>query len=106
MIRGVVFQVIADPTRRGIINIVAARSLLMNAVAGEVPVSPTAIYKPVIIHSESGFIVMNQLDRDRYQKASLDRLNVESSWVDRPEVQDWDFKRKARSFGYLMLHTS
>ena len=55
-----VFQAIADPTRREILNMIAYRSLNVNAVAENFDVSRTAIYKHIKILSEAGMVVMKQ----------------------------------------------
>jgi DNA-binding transcriptional ArsR family regulator len=77
-----VFQAIADPTRREIINMIAHQSLNVNAVAGNFPVSRTAIYKHVKILSECGLIVIKQQGRERYYEARLEKLNEVSDWVE------------------------
>lgn len=77
-----VFQAIADPTRREIINMVARQSLNVNAVAGNFDVSRTAIYKHVKILTECGLIVVRQQGRERYYEARLEKLHEISEWVD------------------------
>jgi len=77
-----VFQAIADPTRRQILNLVAHQSLNVNAVAGSFEVSRTAIYKHVKILTECGLIVMKQYGRERYCEARLQQLSIVSDWVE------------------------
>jgi DNA-binding transcriptional ArsR family regulator len=77
-----VFQAIADPTRREIINMVAHRSMNVNAVAGNFDVSRTAIYKHVKILTECGLIVVKQQGRERFYEARLEKLHEISDWVD------------------------
>jgi DNA-binding transcriptional ArsR family regulator len=76
-----VFQAIADPTRRQIINMVAHRSLNLNAVAEEFDVSRPAISKHIKILTECGLIVIRQQGRERYCEARLEQLNEVSDWV-------------------------
>ena len=76
-----VFQAIADPTRREIINMIAHQSLNVNAVAGNFEVSRTAIYKHVKILTECGLIVIRQQGRERYYEARLEKLHEVSDWV-------------------------
>jgi DNA-binding transcriptional ArsR family regulator len=76
-----VFQAIADPTRREIINMVAHRSLNVNAVAGNFDVSRTAIYKHVKILTECGLVVVRQQGRERFCEARLEKLHEVSDWV-------------------------
>ena len=77
-----VFQAIADPTRREIINMIAHKSLNINSVAEHFPVSRTAVYKHVKILTECGLIVVNQQGRERFCEARLDKLNEVSAWVE------------------------
>jgi DNA-binding transcriptional ArsR family regulator len=82
MIRRDVFQAIADPTRREIINLIAHQPLNVNSVAGNFDVSRTAIYKHVKILRECGLIVIKQQGRERYYEAKLAKLNEVSGWVE------------------------
>jgi DNA-binding transcriptional ArsR family regulator len=77
-----VFQAIADPTRRAIINMVARESLNVNSVAGNFDVSRTAIYKHVKILTECGLVVIKQKGRERFCEARLDKLHEVSDWVE------------------------
>lgn len=77
-----VFQAIADPTRREIINMIAHRSLNLNAVAGNFDVSRPAISKHIKILTECGLIVIRQQGRERFCQANLKPLVEVSSWVD------------------------
>lgn len=77
-----VFQAIADPTRREILNLVARQSLNVNAVAGSFEVSRTAIYKHVKILTECGLVVMKQQGRERFCEARLQQLSIVSDWVE------------------------
>src|SRR5215204_5144610 len=77
-----VFQAIADPTRREIINLIAHKSLNLNAVAENFHVSRPAISKHIKILTECGLIVIKQQGRERYCQAKLEKLNEVSSWVE------------------------
>lgn len=77
-----VFQAIADPTRRAIINMLAEKKLNLNAVAEKFDVSRPAISKHIKILAECGLIVINQQGRERYCEAQLQKLNEVSYWVD------------------------
>jgi DNA-binding transcriptional ArsR family regulator len=77
-----VFQAIADPTRRAIINMVARESLNVHSVAGNFDVSRTAIYKHVKILTECGLVVIKQKGRERFCEARLDKLHEVSDWVE------------------------
>jgi DNA-binding transcriptional ArsR family regulator len=77
-----VFQGIADPTRRAILNMLAHKSLNVNSVAGNFDVSRTAIYKHMKILSECGLVTIKQHGRERYCEARLKRLTKVSEWVE------------------------
>ena len=82
MVRRDVFQAIADPTRREIINLIAHQSLNLNAVAEKFDVSRPAISKHIKILTECGLVVINQHGRERYCEAKLDKLSEVSDWVE------------------------
>ena len=77
-----VFQAIADPTRRAIINMVSQQSLNLNAVAENFDVSRPAISKHIKILTECGLIVIKQQGRERFCEAKLNKLNEVSDWVE------------------------
>ena len=77
-----VFQAIADPTRRKIINMIAHKSLHLNSVAEKFSVSRPAISKHIKILTECGLITIKQEGRHRYCEARLDKLNEVSDWVE------------------------
>ena len=81
MVRRDVFQAIADPTRREIINLLAHQSLNLNAVAEQFDVSRPAISKHIKILTECGLITINQQGRERYCEAKLEKLSEVSDWV-------------------------
>lgn len=77
-----VFQAIADPTRREIINLIAHKQLNLNSVAENFDVSRPAISKHIKILMECGLVVINQQGRERYCEARLNKLNEVSDWVE------------------------
>jgi len=77
-----VFQAIADPTRREILNILAHQSLNVNSVAENFDVSRAAVYKHMKILIECGLIDMKQQGRERYCEAKLERLGEVSDWIE------------------------
>jgi DNA-binding transcriptional ArsR family regulator len=94
-----VFQAIADPTRREIINMVAHRSLNVNAVAENFDVSRTAIYKHLKILTECGLVVLKQSGRERFCEAKLQKLHEVSDWVEQYRKM-WETRFDALE-GYL-----
>jgi DNA-binding transcriptional ArsR family regulator len=77
-----VFQAIADPTRREILNLLAHQSLNVNAVAENFEVSRAAIYKHLKMLTECGLIVVKPQGRERYCEAKLQQLSQVSDWVE------------------------
>jgi DNA-binding transcriptional ArsR family regulator len=89
-----VFQAIADPTRRAILNKLAHEQLNINSVAENFDVSRTAIYKHIKILTECGLIHIHQQGRERYCEARLDRLSEVEEWVTQYK-QFWELKLDA-----------
>jgi DNA-binding transcriptional ArsR family regulator len=81
MVKRDVFQGIADPTRREILNIISRQPLNMNSVAEQFDVSRTAIYKHIKMLIECGLIEMKQEGRERFCEAKLESLHEVSDWV-------------------------
>ena len=81
-----VFQAIADPTRRAIINMLSSRSLNLNAVAENFDISRPAISKHIKILTECGLLEVKQHGRERYCEAKLQKLNEASKWIEQYRV--------------------
>lgn len=81
-----VFQAIADPTRREIINVLATQPLNLNAIADQFHISRPAISKHIKILTECGLVTIKQQGRERYCEAQLQKLNEVSDWVEKYRV--------------------
>jgi DNA-binding transcriptional ArsR family regulator len=81
-----VFQAIADPTRRAIINMIAHQPMNLNAVAGQFDVSRPAISKHIKILTQCGLITINRQGRERYCEAKFQKLNEVSEWVEQYRI--------------------
>lgn len=77
-----VFQAIADPTRRQIINLIAYQSMNLNAIADNFSISRPAVSQHIKILMECGMVVVRQEGRERYCEAKLEMLSEVSNWVD------------------------
>ncbi|MDO6432700.1 metalloregulator ArsR/SmtB family transcription factor [Flavitalea sp. BT771] len=86
-----VFQAIADPTRREIINMIASRPLNVNAIAEKFDVSRQAVSLHIQILIDCGLVTVKQQGRDRFCEARLDQLSEVSLWVDQYK-QHWENK--------------
>ncbi len=81
-IRRDVFQAIADPTRREIINMVARDSLNLNSIASKFDMSRSAISQHIKILVECDLIKIKQEGRERYCEAKLESLNEVHEWTE------------------------
>jgi DNA-binding transcriptional ArsR family regulator len=77
-----VFQAIADPNRRAIINLISTKRLTVNRVAEHFEISRPAVSKHMKILTECGLVVIKQEGRERYCEARLQKLTEVSKWVD------------------------
>jgi len=77
-----VFQAIADPTRREIINLIAYQPLTLNTIAENFKISRPAISQQIKILMECGLIEVNQRGRERYCEAKLNELRDVADWVE------------------------
>ena len=81
-IRRDVFQAIADPTRRAIINLVSQQPHNVNSLAEQFDMTRQAVSLHVKILTECGLIMIRQQGRERYCEAKLDGLSEVSEWVE------------------------
>lgn len=77
-----VFQAIADPTRRKIINLVVNKAQSVHSIAENFEVSRQAISLHIKILNECGLIAIKQQGRERCCEAKLDKLSEVSVWVE------------------------
>jgi DNA-binding transcriptional ArsR family regulator len=76
-----VFQAIADPTRRAIIQLVAHRAMTLNRIADNFAVSRPAISQHIKILEECGLVEVRQQGRERHCAARLEPLMEVADWV-------------------------
>lgn len=81
IVRRDVFQAIADPTRRQIINMVADKPLNVNTIADSFDVSRQAISLHIKILIECELLKIKKQGRERFCEAQLDQLNEVAVWV-------------------------
>jgi len=86
-----VFQAIADPTRRDIIDLLSKKSLNLNAVAENFDISRPAISKHIRILAECGLIIIRQEGRERYCDVQLQKLKQVAKWTQQYS-RFWDEK--------------
>ncbi|MGI8950571.1 MAG: ArsR/SmtB family transcription factor [Chitinophagaceae bacterium] len=81
-----VFQAIADPTRREIINMIAHQSQNLNSVAKKFDISRPAISKHIKVLTECGLIVIKQQGRERLCEVKLQKLSEVSKWIEQYRI--------------------
>ena len=81
MIRRDVFQAIADPTRREIINILSDRDSNLNDLISNFQISRPAVAKHVRILQECGLVKVEKIGRERMCYAQLHNLGDIALWV-------------------------
>lgn len=78
-----VFQAIADPTRREIIELISKKSMNLNNIADKFEVSRPAISRHIKILTECGIIKIRKVGRERYCDAQLKNLQKVSAWAEK-----------------------
>ena len=77
-----VFQAIADPVRRDIIDLLTVKPLSVNDVADKFAISRPAISRHIKILNECGIIEINQVGRERFCQIQPKSLIPAFLWVD------------------------
>ncbi|MBB2145442.1 metalloregulator ArsR/SmtB family transcription factor [Pedobacter sp. LMG 31464] len=77
-----VFQAIADPTRREIINLIAFQSLNLNAIAENFEMSRPAISQHIKILTECGLVSIKKEGRERFCEVKFQKLKEVSQWIE------------------------
>jgi DNA-binding transcriptional ArsR family regulator len=83
-----VFQAIADPTRRQIIELVAKKAMTLNAIADNFNISRPAISQHIKILNECGIIEIETIGRERYCKMQAQNLVPAFLWLEQYQ-QKW-----------------
>ena len=94
-----VFQAIADPNRRAIIQLLSEKQRTLNGVAEHFDISRPAISKHIRILSECGLVDIVRQGREHYCSVKLEGLSEVSQWVNQYQVF-WTSKLEALG-GYL-----
>jgi DNA-binding transcriptional ArsR family regulator len=81
-----VFQAIADPTRREIIDLLAQQAMNLNAIAEHFDITRPAISNHIRILRECHIIVIEKVGRERFCSIQPDRLKQVSDWVGKYET--------------------
>jgi len=89
-----VFQAIADPTRREIIDLLANNPLNLNAIADNFSISRPAISKQIKILTQCGLVTVSRQGREHYCTANLKKFGEVSAWIEKYKVF-WNTKLDA-----------
>ena len=76
-----VFQAIADPTRRAIIDLIAKQPINVNTIAEQFDMSRQAISLHLKILVECELVTMKKQGRERICEAKLEKLSEVNEWV-------------------------
>ena len=87
MARRDVFQAIADPTRRKILDLVATGPMNLNAIAAALKMTQPAISQQVKILNECGIIEIETIGRERYCKVQAQNLIPAFLWLEQYQKQ-------------------
>ncbi len=82
-----VFQAIADPTRRQIIDLIATDSMSLNTIAENFDISRPAISQHIKILAECGIIEIEQKGRERFCKIKTSSLVPAFLWLEQYKQQ-------------------
>ena len=77
-----VFQVIADPSRRQILQLLSKDSLTINALAENFDMSRPAVSKHIKILNNAGFINIQDIGRERYCILNQEGFIELQEWID------------------------
>ncbi|MBS1602473.1 MAG: helix-turn-helix transcriptional regulator [Bacteroidetes bacterium] len=86
-----VFQAIADPTRRKILNMLVADAQNLNSISENFDMSRQAISLHIKILTECGLVMIRQHGRERYCSLQPQKLSEVAAWVE-PFRQMWEGK--------------
>ena len=86
-----VFQAIADPTRRAIIQLVAERPLDIKTLTEQFDISQQAISLQVKLLEDCGLLQVEQRGRNKFCTAKLDGLGEIAEWIFKYR-QHWEQK--------------
>ena len=89
------FLAISDPTRRKMIEVLAAEGeKTPTELAQTLPITRQGVSKHMQILANAGLVEVRQMGRDRYYKLRPEQLAETTSWVDRVKAQ-WNRRLEA-----------
>ncbi|MEC0245242.1 ArsR/SmtB family transcription factor [Paenibacillus chitinolyticus] len=76
-----VFQAIADPTRRKVLNLLAGQEMPVNAISGHFPMSRTAVSKHLRILADAGLVQERKVGREKRYRLQPEPLLELKRWL-------------------------
>lgn len=76
-----IFQAIADPTRRGILALIASQAMTPNSIAAHFDSSRQAVSKHLHVLSACELIKREQKGREIYYQIEIDRMKEIDNWL-------------------------
>lgn len=89
-----VFQAIADPTRRSLLQLLVEKELPVTAISGHYPISRTAVSKHLRILAEAGLVRERKVGRETRYRLDAEPLREMKRWLSYYE-RYWDNKLEA-----------
>jgi DNA-binding transcriptional ArsR family regulator len=77
-----IFQAIADPTRRGILALIALQAMTPSAIADHLQMSRQAISKHMRILTECAVVSLRQEGREVYYQLEIDKMKEVDRWLE------------------------
>jgi len=84
-----VFQAIADPNRRQIIDLLASEPMTLNAIADKFHISRPAVSQHIKHLTECGIVEIEKRGRERYCKIQPQNLIPAFLWLEKYQKQ-WE----------------
>lgn len=88
-----VFQVIADPSRRQILQMLTKESYNINRISENFEMSRPAVSKHIKILQTAGFVSIREIGRERYCILNQDGFNEIRNWIEHFD-KFWNSKLK------------
>jgi DNA-binding transcriptional ArsR family regulator len=76
-----IFQAIADPTRRGILVLIAAQAMTPNALADHFDITRQATSKHIRILNECGLVQRQKSGREIYYRLVPEKMSEIDAWL-------------------------
>ena len=77
-----IFQAIADPTRRGIIALIALQAMTPNAIAAHFDTSRQAVSKHLRILAECDLVKQESIGREIYYSLEIEKMKEIDEWME------------------------